>query len=400
MKAFAVYATIIQALARGFQARMVYAAWKASSIRIQSRYRMHEARTRYKIALSACISVQCWTRCLEAKAELQALRENHAATMIQTHWRMLMAISSFKRMRAASVVIQAQIRGSLQRPIYRKELAEAIEEAKLENQLKSLQKKLEEAEAKRIDAEKKAAEAAAESPKPEKVIVYREKEAEEEKPPVPAVVEEKKAEPLPRLGQLTQQQQMLMDESGKMLEFMRREVFKLRGQNAQLRSDFDLLKENNQRLMDANASAGASFAALNQHAKQLSKTNNKLMTELEKYKKATHKLNLLQVEAKEELKMKNASYVAEVQSRLQYQHTLNGVIGMVQERCRDVRLVEDILAMYDDCEANMDADGSAAGNLHMMADHSRADQQHQHAPDTNSNKGASGIFKSFFGGGY
>ena len=30
---------------------------------------------------------------------------------------------------------------------------------------------------------------------------------------------------------------------------------------------------------------------------------------------------------------------------------MNGIINMVQERCRDVRLVEDILALYDDCEA-------------------------------------------------
>jgi predicted nuclease with TOPRIM domain len=187
-----------------------------------------------------------------------------------------------------------------------------------------------------------------------------------------------------------------MDESGKMLEYLRKEVFKLRGQNAQLRADFDLLKENNQRLMDANASAGASFAALNQHAKQLNKTNTKLMTELDKYKKVAHKLNLAQVEAKEELQMKNASYVAEVQSRLQYQKTMNGIINMVQERCRDVRLVEDILALYDDCEAAAGIDGEMAGH-HIHASPARREPA---TPDSTANKGTAGRFKSFFGGGY
>lgn len=57
----------------------------------------------------------------------------------------------------------------------------------------------------------------------------------------------------------------------KMLEYLHKEVFLLRSQNTQLRTYFDWLKENNQRLMDANASASPSFAALNQRTKQLTK---------------------------------------------------------------------------------------------------------------------------------
>ena len=134
------------------------------------------------------------------------------------------------------------------------------------------------------------------------------------------------------------------------------------------------------------------FETLN---KQLNKTNTKLMSELEKYKKAVHKLNLDKVETKEELQMKNASYVAEVQSRLQYQNTMNGIINIVQERCRDVRLVEDVLALYDDCEAKAGVDGE-------MVDHHADAPRHNlpQTPDSTANKGAAGMFKSFFGGGY
>ena len=118
-----------------------------------------------------------------------------------------------------------------------------------------------------------------------------------------------------------------------------------------MREDFDLLKDNNQRLMDANASAGASFAALNQHAKQLSRANDKLHSDCQTYKQQVQKLSVTQVELKEELKMKQATYVAEVHSRLQYQKALSKIIDVAQEKCRDDRLVEEFLRIADTCEA-------------------------------------------------
>jgi chromosome segregation ATPase len=102
--------------------------------------------------------------------------------------------------------------------------------------------------------------------------------------------------------------------------------------------------------MDANASAGASFAALNQHAKQLNKANAKLTGEVTHYKQHIQKLNLTHIEVKEELKMKQATYIGEVHSRLQYQKTMGKMVDRIQERCRDSKLVEEVLQMSDDCE--------------------------------------------------
>ena len=104
--------------------------------------------------------------------------------------------------------------------------------------------------------------------------------------------------------------------------------------------------------MDANASAGASFAALNQHAKQLSKTNAKLKTDTSRYRQQCHSLQMSQVELKEELKMKQGTYIAEVHSRLQYQKTMTTIVDTIQERCSDQKLVEDILTMSDECESD------------------------------------------------
>lgn len=160
---------------------------------------------------------------------------------------------------------------------------------------------------------------------------------------------------------MTQQQQLLMVESGKLLEQLRKEVYKLRSQNSELKSDFRSLQENNQRLMDANNSLGLTFNNLNKHAKQVSKTNAKVQTELKKTQsmltseRAQHatqveSLQMQQVELKDELKMKQESYIAEVHSRLHYQQVMTGIIDKVQARCKDHRLVEDLLAMSDECE--------------------------------------------------
>merc|ERR1711935_238225 len=76
------------------------------------------------------------------------------------------------------------------------------------------------------------------------------------------------------------------------------------------------------------------------------------MGEVQNYKGQIHKLNILQVEAKEELRLKSATYVAEVQSRLQYQKALQKITDVVQENCRDHRLVENVLTVAD--EVDMD----------------------------------------------
>lgn len=360
VKRLGIWAVEMQRIGRGYLAHARYARLRELGIKLQALARERSARRRYVQWRSSATMLECWYRCIAARLTLRQLIRNHKATLIQTHWRMAVAMVMLKTNRQASVVIQTMVRGSLQRPKYRIAIHEKREEAKLENQVLALQRKLEEAEAKRVEAEKMAEEKARRA-----VEEYRE-EKKDSVGGVPSSVpssvisspdnsaaEEASAEmslSTAARGQLSAQQQHLMDESGKMLEYLRKEVFKLRSQNSQMRTDLDLLKDNNQRLMDANASAGASFAALNQHTKHLSKANDKLTKEVTGYRHQVQKLNVTQVELKEELKMKQATYVAEVQSRLQFQKALAAVVDMVQERCRDTRLVENVLRVADACE--------------------------------------------------
>lgn len=148
------------------------------------------------------------------------------------------------------------------------------------------------------------------------------------------------------------QQQTLIDESGKIIEYLRKENMKLRNQNDSMRKDFKSLKENNARLMEANASASASFTALNDHAKQLNGTNAKLIKNVEAYKKQLEKL-------KEDLKTRQSYYLAEAEARLAYQKTMAQIVGTIQDKCRDAQLTEDVVIMALECEAEAKSERAA-----------------------------------------
>lgn len=404
IKQLGAFASVVQRMVRGWVQRSKYGRFYQATIRLQAGFRRHVSQTSYAKVRTGLIRIQCWYRVLFAARTIVHLRRAFKSTMIQTCWRIRRDQQRYRQVRAAIIVVQSVMRGALQRPRYRRALKEKVEEAKLENQLLALQRKLEEAEARREQAEKNAeararavlhehqrqrdedvekqqrAKELEESNRKEESM--RKDEAEQplvphpvSDPPVGPVSDDEEEEDdgnrsvhdelqnaseLEHEIQLHEEQQRLMDESGRMLEYLRKEVFKLRTQNQQLKRDFDLMKENNQRLMDANASAGASFAALNQHAKQVSKQNGQLTKEVESLKAHNHKMNIVQVELKDELKMKQASYIAEVQSRLQYQKSLQKVTDMIQERCRDHRLVEKVLQVADECEMEY---------MHMEQDH-------------------------------
>jgi len=330
------YAVIIQTIMRGYFVQKEFTRMRTSAVRMQTVWRYKVQHQQFLHIKDSCIRIQCWSRFISACMDFKNKRRSHSATMIQSQWRKAVVHAFWKQLRKAAATIQAAARGAIQRPIYRQEKAEAVENAKLENQIKILHRKLEEAEERRIAAEKLAAESSTER---QTTVVYRDINGESE--------EEKKNEVY-----FSAEQQALMLESGKMLDYLRKEVFKLRTQNAQLRKDFDLIRENNQRLMESNASAGASFAALNQHAKQLNKSNTKLMLDLTSQKQLVSKLQLAQEELKEELKMKQSTYVAEVHSRLMYQKTMHRMTDVIKSRCKDQGLMEDLLAMADSCESN------------------------------------------------
>lgn len=142
-------------------------------------------------------------------------------------------------------------------------------------------------------------------------------------------------------------QQNLMEESGKMMEYLRQEVLRMRSDNASLRNEMETMTDNTKRLTEANSAARASFAALNEHA--VAQRDNAIAAS-EDYEKQIQELKMACQEMKDELQMKHNAYISEFRSRLNYEEAMSRIIDTLQERCRDSRLVEDILQITDELE--------------------------------------------------
>jgi myosin-5 len=273
------------------------------------------------------IPIQCWWRCFSAKRELAKRKAKRAKALNK-------AKKAGKKSAKSAIKIQALARGWLWRPHFKEMLKAHREKAGLNNKIKEMEEAIKATEKARlleIETARESAEAEMEA--------HRKKVKEE-------MSNDKDRQ------KKTAQQQTLIDESGKIIEYLRKENMKLRNQNDSMRKDFKSLKENNQRLMEANASAGQSFTALNDHAKQLNVTNAKLMKNVEAYKLQLEKF-------KDDLKTRQAYYLAEAEARLAYQKTMAQIVGAVQDKCRDAQLVEDVVIMALECEAEAKSERAA-----------------------------------------
>jgi myosin-5 len=239
-----------------------------------------------------------------------------------------------KRRTKAAAKIQATARMYIWRPRFKKLLKEKREQEGLKNKVRDLESQVREAERNRMKEVEEARTNAESEMEQYRLKVKQELENDKEK------------------MKRSAQQQSLIEESGKIIEYLRKENMKLRTQNETLRKDFKSLKENNARLMEANASAGASFSALNDHAKQLNLTNAKLIRNVEAYKGQLEKL-------KDDLKTRQAYYLAEAEARLAYQKTMAQIVGAIQDKCRDAQLVEDVVIMALECEAEAKSERAA-----------------------------------------
>ena len=136
-------------------------------------------------------------------------------------------------------------------------------------------------------------------------------------------------------------------------------MLRLRKENNALKTDLDNVGENTQRLMEANVIAQESFSSLNEKAKE---QRQKAKSVELSYKQQIHDLQLAQDEMNDEIKMKQAAYIAEVRSKKQYEAALSRVVDLIHDKCRDSRLVEAVLQISDEVEEQQhhDLDDMAA----------------------------------------
>jgi myosin-5 len=157
--ALGAFAITIERIVRGFTSRSIFWKIKYAAIDSQANSRRTTARKLFLRMKLACISIECWTRCVFAERELKRLQQEAASIKLQSRWRSIRASLMLAKCKEAAITIQKTARVAIQRPKYRTALKEAEEEARVNTKVAALQKRLQEAEMKWIQADKKRIEA-------------------------------------------------------------------------------------------------------------------------------------------------------------------------------------------------------------------------------------------------
>lgn len=204
------------------------------------------------------------------------------------------------------------------------------QEKKLQKKIKKLQKELE-AKQKETDKKVKAAEAEAD-------------EIEAEKDEL-----KKKHDHMMKLAAETpeediQKNQQKIEESNKIISYLKKENDKVKAETESMKDELKSLKDQNSRLVEASASAGASLDSLSKQKKSIADHNVKLEENLKKWKSQNKQL-------KADLANRVAYYKAETKIRSEYEQAMEKIVELLETRCDDPNLLEQVTAAQLQCEA-------------------------------------------------
>eukprot|EP00522_Entomoneis_paludosa_P005858 CAMPEP_0172458822 /NCGR_PEP_ID=MMETSP1065-20121228/29457_1 /TAXON_ID=265537 /ORGANISM="Amphiprora paludosa, Strain CCMP125" /LENGTH=1142 /DNA_ID=CAMNT_0013213237 /DNA_START=11 /DNA_END=3439 /DNA_ORIENTATION=+ len=144
-------------------------------------------------------------------------------------------------------------------------------------------------------------------------------------------------------AEITQSRKKI-EESDKIIAYLRKENKKVRDQTEKMKDDLQELKEQNNRLIEANASAGASLDSLEKQKKNIATHNSKLDDNLKKWKSQNSQL-------KADLENRTAYYKAETRIRGEYEKAMEKIIEIMEAKCDDAKLIEDVSNAQMQCEA-------------------------------------------------
>lgn len=234
---------------------------------------------------------------------------------------------------------EAERQADRERSAREKAEQEAIEQekAELDAQEKKLKKKIKKLE-KELEAKKAE-------------TVEKLKEAEKETEEIEAQKEELRAkhDKLMKLANETPKDEIeknkkKIEESDKIVNFLRKENAKVRDQTDKMKEEMQDLKDQNSRLVEANASAGASLDSLEKQKTNLAEHNDKLEENLKKWKSQNNQL-------KADLANRTAYHKAETKIRAEYEKAMEKIVELLEERCDDHELLEEVTAAQLQCEA-------------------------------------------------
>ena len=148
---------------------------------------------------------------------------------------------------------------------------------------------------------------------------------------------------------MTEEQKALMQESGRIIEYLRSENIKIKRKTDQQKRDFDTIKESNQQLMEANVSASQSFQQLNQHAKQLNATNQNLTRSVAQYRNKIAELHSEITIRQTYCREVASAYKAESDARVFYEEAMLEIVDLVSANSCDPVIHSVVMAKAMDC---------------------------------------------------
>jgi myosin-5 len=297
------FAVIIQAIARGFI----------------TRNKVNKGRNAVK---NSGLTIQKWWRTMLAKIE--ALKEVELMRLQQAK---LLA----KRQLEAE---EREWKEKLERETKESEESANKEYKKYVNRIAELGEQLQEAEQRYNERIEELQEHLEQS----------KKEAEDSKRRLEEEVMFAAAEPAKQAAA----QKTKLEESKKLIGFLQKQNKKITSANDKAKKDYKKVKDTNDRLKEANESAGQSFNMLKKNSKKANNNNDSVNEKIEKFKVDNAKL-------RDDLKSRQAFYNAEAQIRLQYQKTLAQILDVFQDNCKDADLVEDVVCVALECESEAKA---------------------------------------------
>ncbi|DAZ96407.1 TPA: hypothetical protein N0F65_012488 [Lagenidium giganteum] len=338
-------AIVIQYAARRWLARRRMKKVRDMIIQLQSLQRRRLERKRFLIMRVRCIQIQSLWRGVRSRQRAYLLMKNRSATRIQSTYRSYCARKRYSRFRDAVIKVQANIKMKKQQSRFNQLKEEKKEQAVMENEVTLLKMRLEEEKNARIEIEA------------QNTSLQQELSEVRHSTALPAFADNDLLPPYrgTRLGKESFSfidDSKLLDDSERMIDYLRKEVTKGRELIAALTQENENLKLENKKVKDAYTAAGASFAALNQHNKQQSKANLRLMSthaaliksqeeKMKKYKKQIADL-------KEDLRMQRNVYSAELMARVQQQDLLMEIINLAESHGVSEDLLEKMRVMVVD----------------------------------------------------
>ena len=254
-------AVTVQRFARGWRLKHAFRLQRARAVVLQAFGRMLRARAGYAAVRQGIVQVQCLARARACRAATHQLRRYIRARTIQACARMLPLRSRFVEHKAAATYLQTWARMNIARAAYVIKVAEAKEQAKMENKLLALQKRLDD-------------EAVARAKMEEENLALQER------------LQSGKA--LPGDGEQVQLpvagansivvDQSILDQSSQMLEFLQKENAKVKDENARLHREIAKLHREAAHLRQSADTAEATMKVLSQHAKALAQAHMKLQS--------------------------------------------------------------------------------------------------------------------------